>query len=527
MIGNLSIFDNLLILVYFVSILGIGFIYSRKRDGSSEDYFLAGRNVGWLALGASMFATNISSEHIVGLAGAGSTRGFSVGQFEWLAVIFIILLAWVFAPIFLRSNVYTMPQFFGMRFDNKCRIYLTTVSIGSYFFTKIAVTLLAGGFILNGVLGWDMFTSAVLIVLVTGIYTVMGGLASVIRTQLYQALLLIFGSLLLTIFGIIEIGGFSELFNKLPSEYFTLFKPSTDQDFPWTGILFGAPILAIWYWCTDQYIVQRVLAAKGIKEVKKGALLASALKVFPIFLLIFPGLIAVVLYPEMKGDKAITYLLTGNLLPAGIKGIVIIGVFAALMSSLSSAFNSAATLFTLDYYKMWKPRATEQELVLIGRLSTTLIVFLAILVIPLLKTLSSHIYIYLQNVQAYISPPIACVFLLGIFWKKASAKSAIYALLVGGVLGLLKIITGVLSTSLLESIPVLNYYDNINYLHFASYLFLLSAFIMVAVTYSEKRKTEEELSGTLNYTFNPSDFGFRLGTKTYSKVTYDKKEIEV
>ncbi len=488
MISNLSIWDNLVVLLYFSIALLIGLYTAAKTRGKgAEQYFLAGKNVGWIAIGMSLFATNISSEHLVGLAGAGSSNGFIVGQFEWLAIFILFLLGWVFAPIFIRSNVYTMPEFLGKRFGNKSRIYLTSVSIVSYLFTKIAVTILAGGFLLSEVLGWDMFTAVVLIVLLTGLYTVIGGLSSVINTQIFQTVVLIFGALFLTLFGIKEIGGLSALTAKLPLDYFKMFKPFSDPDFPWTGILFGAPILGIWYWCTDQYIVQRILSAKGISAARKGTALAAGLKFFPIFLLIIPGLIAAILYPEVKGDEAYTLLLSGTLLPVGIKGIVISGLFAAIMSSLASAFNSSATLISIDLVKPYKKNITDQELVLVGRLATVLIVFLTIMIVPLLRVINTNIYIYLQNLQAYISPPIASVFLIGIFWKGATSKGAFYALAIGGFLGLIRVISTLLDPSNSSNIFGLNYFVNINFLHFAVLLFLVSTFILVTVSISDRK----------------------------------------
>lgn len=487
LIGNLDFYDNLVILIYFAVVFLIGIISARGKGKSAKSYFLADKKMGWIAIGTSLFATNISSEHLVGLAGASSAHGFSVGHFEWLAVLSLFMLGWVFAPVFIRADVYTIPEFLGKRFNKKCRTYLSVVSIFSYLFTKIAVTLLAGSYLLNKLLGWDMFIAAILIVLLTGIYTLVGGLSSVIRTQVFQAFVLILGSLLLTIYGLNEVGGISALITKLPPGYLTIFKPFSDPDFPWTGILLGAPILGIWYWCTDQYIVQRILGAKGIKDAKKGTALAAGLKTIPILLLIFPGLISAVLYPEVKGDEAYTYLIAGNLLPIGIKGIVIAGMFAALMSSLASAFNSTATLIAIDFVKANKPNISENELILIGRLSTMLIVIIAIGIIPALKMVNTQMYVYLQSMQAFISPPIASVFLIGIFWKKATSKGAIWSLTIGGILGLTRIIIALLDKSFVEGSWLLNIYANVNYLHFAVLLFLFSTFILVVVSLADQK----------------------------------------
>ncbi|MCZ7603958.1 MAG: sodium/solute symporter [Melioribacteraceae bacterium] len=504
MIENISFIDNIVIIIYFGIVLLIGIYHQRSKIKNSEDYFLAGRKMGWIAVGTSLFATNISSEHLIGLAGTGSTRGLSVGQFEWLAVFILIILGYVFAPIFLRSKVFTVPEFFGQRFDQRSRTYLAAISVTAYFFTKIAVTLLAASYLLKLVLGWDMFASTVLIVLLTGLYTIVGGLHSVIKTQLFQAGLLIFGAFLLVYYGISQIGGFSALTEQLPNDYFTLFKPIDDPDFPWTGIIFGAPILAIWYWCTDQYIVQRILSAKGIEHARKGTLLAGFLKIFPIFLFILPGMIAVVLFPGISGNEAYTYLLTGNLLPVGIKGIVISGLFAALMSSLSSAFNSSATLIANDFYKPRKPEMKDEEFVLVGRLATTIIVILTICLIPLLKMMSTDIYLYLQTLQAYISPPIASVFLIGIFWRKVTASAAIIALITGGFLGFIKILLSIVNPSLIGDLGLLTAYSEINYLHFATMLFVVTSVVLVIASLVKTQSIQEGIK-TGEFVFRKND----------------------
>lgn len=499
MIENLTLADNLVIILYFIIVLAIGFISAYGKDRSTRDYFLAGKQMGWLAVGASLFATNISSEHLVGLAGAGASRGISVGHFEWIAIFVLFFLGWVIAPIFIKSDVFTVPEFFGKRFDRRSRIYLTTVSIAVYLLTKISVTLIAAGFLLNRVLGWDMFSSTVFIVLITGLYTVIGGLNSVMKTQIFQTLILIFGSLLLTVYGINAIGGVSEFASKMPDKYFKIFQPINDPDFPWTGIIFGAPILGIWYWCTDQYIVQRILAAKNISAAKKGVSLAAALKLFPIFLFIIPGLIAVILNPEVKGDEAYGLLLSGGFLPNGIKGIIIAGLFAAVMSSLASAFNSSATLIAMDFFKPRKPNASENELVLVGRLSTTAFVLFTIALVPLLRMINSQIYIYLQSLQAFISPPIASAFLLGVFWSKANRQGAFWGLIVGGFIGFLRIILSWLNPSFVKNISLLNFVNEINYLHFAVFLFLLSSSIIISISLATKNSEYPNEKRELNY----------------------------
>lgn len=493
--ASISSLDTAIIVFYFLLVMSVGFYFSRRRTENSTGYFLAGRNVGWFAIGASLFATNISSEHFIGLAGSGAARGLAVGSFEWMASIFIILLGWVFIPIYLKSGVFTMPEFLGKRFNASSRMYLTTISIIAYILTKISVTLLAGGLLLEKVLGWDLYTSALVMVMLTGVYTIVGGLSAVIYTSVIQAIFLIGGALLLTIIGLGEVGGFSGLHEKLGPGYFDMFKPHSDPDFPWTGIIFGAPILGIWYWCTDQYIVQRVLCAKGINHARTGTIFAGFLKILPVFLLVVPGLVAAVLFPGIKGDEAYPMLVASFLLPAGIKGLVIAGLLAALMSSLAGCFNSTSTLFTMDFYRHYHPDANERKLVLVGRLATVVIVFTTILWVPLTKLISSHMYIYLQSVQAYISPPIAAVFILGIFWKKVNGKGAIWTLISGGMLGAIRFILEIMVKKGYSLTPLLDWYTSMNFLHFAILLFLASSTILIGVSYlTEKIDIQRDLT---------------------------------
>ncbi len=479
LIGNLSIFDSFIIISYLLVTLLIVLYYFKDREQTSEDYFLAGRNAGWLAVGMSLFATNISSEHIVGLAGAGASRGLAVGQFEWFAIFILIFLGWICAPIFLKSKVFTIPQFFSLRYDERSGKYLTVVSIIAYILTKISVTLFAGGLLLKEVLGWDMFTSAIVMVLLTGLYTIAGGMYSVMYTQIFQTIVIIIGSLLLTLFGLKEVGGLTGLASKLPADFFNLMKPMSDPDFPWTGIIFGAPILAVWYWCTDQYIVQRVLSAKSIQDARRGTLLTAFLKIFPVFIFVLPGLIAVALYPEITGDSAFPFLVTSNLLPNGVKGFVVAGLIAALMSSLASVIHSTATLYTFDIYKPKHPESSDRKLVLVGRLAATVIVVSAILWVPLIKIINANVYIYLQSVQSYIAPPIAAVFLFGIFWEKASNRGAILTLYIGGFIGLLRLISDLLAANDIVQSGFLLELSSINYLHFAIILFVISSVTII------------------------------------------------
>ncbi|MGB9663764.1 MAG: sodium:solute symporter [Ignavibacteria bacterium] len=493
--GNMSFIDYSIILVYIFIVLMIGF-YWRRRTRNSEEYFLAGRKVGWIAIGASLFATNISSEHFLGLAGTGSKSGLAVGHFEWLACLILLLLGWVFAPFYIRSGVFTMPEFLERRYNSASRYYLSVVSIISYILTKISISLYAGGILLKAVVGWDMYTSAIVIVLITGFYTILGGLSAVIYTDLFQMFILIIGSVTLTLIGLNQAGGWENLVANTPSDFWNMFKPISHPDFPWTGIIFGAPILGIWYWCTDQYIVQRVLSAKNLHNAQSGTIFAGFLKILPVFILVLPGIIAFNLF-GVSGDQAYPELVK-RLLPTGLRGLVIAGLLAALMSSLSAMFNSTSTLVTIDLYKKIKPDADEKSVVRFGRFTTAMMVLLGLLWIPFIGLLSDdRMYVYLQSVQAYISPPIAAVFLLGLFWKRVNGKGAIGALLIGFVLGTIRLILEInykmnsLENGFLKSIA------SINFLHYAIILFVISILVLIVLSLLTEKPPEKQLEGLI------------------------------
>src|SRR6266545_875460 len=292
---NLQFLDFVVIGGYFLALLWITIWAARREKILSSDYFLAGRDVGWLAVGASLFASNIGSEHLVGLAGTGAASGLAVGHFEWLACFMLLLLGWLFVPFYLRSGVYTMPEFLERRFNPASRWYFTWVSIIGYVLTKISVTLFAGGVVMRAVTGLDLWTSAAVLIVVTGLYTILGGLRAVIYTEVMQAVVLIVGSATLVLVGLAAVGGWSGLEARVPADFFSMWKPASHPDFPWTGIAFGAPILGVWYWCTDQHIVQRVLAARTVREARRGTILAGFLKILPVFIFVLAGIIAAAL----------------------------------------------------------------------------------------------------------------------------------------------------------------------------------------------------------------------------------------
>jgi SSS family solute:Na+ symporter len=493
-------FDLVVVLLYFAILFGISWWSAKFKKQESADYFLAGRDVGWLAIGASLFASNIGSEHLVGLAGTGAASGLAVGHFEWLACLILLLLGWLFVPFYLRSGVYTMPEFLERRYNAASRWYLTTVSIVAYVLTKISVTLYAGAIVVREVTGLGMWTSATVIVVATGAYTIAGGLRAVIYTEVMQTFVLIVGSLLLTVLGLHALGGWSGLQASVPVDFFSMWKPSDHPAFPWTGIVFGAPILGVWYWCTDQAIVQRVLAARNVTEARRGTIFAGFLKILPVFIFVLPGIIAAALYTDVRGaatDQAFPALVT-RLLPVGLKGLVIAGMLAALMSSLASVFNSCSTLLTWDVYRKLKPGASETQLITVGRIATGVLVVLGLAWIPFMKYISSQLYIYLQSVQAYIAPPIAACFLLGLFFRRLNGTGAMTSLTTGFVLGALRLVlelaNGLSKTGLTDG-TVWAWIAEINFLHFAVLLFVVCTVVLVTVSALTPAPTAAQLAG--------------------------------
>ena len=541
MLGNLHFIDISIILIYFAIILWIAWWVSkgsRKNKGprDSKDYFLAGKTAGWFVIGASLFASNIGSEIIIGVSGAGARAEMPQANFEIIAALVLILLGWVFVPFYLRSGVYTMPEFLEIRYSKACRNYLSVVSVLAYVITKISLIIFAGALVFE-TMGISFWTGAIITIVATGFYTILGGLKAVIYTDMIQTFILLAGTGAVTYFGLMEIGGWDAMMDTIaeasskpehpPVErFFNLWRPADDTSYPWTGMLFGAPILGVWYWCTDQFIVQRTLSAKDISNARKGTLFAGFLKLLPVFIFFIPGVIAYAL--AQKGmlnfslenpDHALPAMITG-FLPIGLKGLAISGLLAALMSSLSSAFNSSSTLITFDFYKQWKPKATEKELVWVGQLATLVLVVVSFLWIPFMKTLmGGGLFHYLQSVQAYISPPIAAVFLFGLFFKWINAKGAIIALWSGFTLGMLRLITEYLSKEgilILSSDSYLQMLLDINFLHYAIYLFVFSVVVLMIFSKLGMAKSNEQLELV---TFGDKELRFKFKWSTDTILT--------
>lgn len=497
--NTLATLDWVLIALYFLAIFVVAWwVAGRKKEthDSSAGYFLAGRNVGWFVVGTALFASNIGSEHLVGLAGTGYDSGVAVGQFEVLASLILLILGWLFVPFYLKSGVYTMPEFLEQRYSPAARWYLAVISIVGYVLTKISVTLYAGGIVYEVLLGGDFWTGALIIVAATGAYTVLGGLRAVLYTEMLQTIVLIGGAILVTVVGLVKLGGWDALTAATDASYFDMWQPMDHPSFPWTGILFGAPILGVWYWCTDQFIVQRVLSARGIDHARRGSIFGGFLKILPLFIFVAPGIIAAALVKTgqleiARADHALPVMIR-SLLPIGVRGLVMAGFLAALMSSLAAVFNSCSTLITWDIYRKLKPQASERQLVLVGKFATLILVGFGLLWIPFMKYISGQLYVYLQSVQAYISPPIAAVFLLGVCWKRVNSAGAIASLATGFVLGALRLGLELGKASL---DGVLFWYADINFLHFAILLFVICTVVLIAVSLLKPAESEEKLAG--------------------------------
>ena len=524
-------YDWIVIALYFLILAAIAW-WSSKKQNSTKDYFLAGRHAAWFIVGASLFASNIGSEHIVGLAGNGATSGMAMAHYELHAWIMVIL-AWVFVPFYYKSGVFTMPEFLERRFDSRSRWTLSIVSLITYVFTKVSVTVYAGALVFMTLLP-DTFGSpdnafwvgAFTTVILTGIYTIMGGLRAVLYTEVLQAFVLVIGSFFITFIGLNMIGGWDELKLILGEnkEQFKLWRPIVQEgipwwknnDFPWLGIMIASPVVGIWYWCTDQYIVQRTLAANSLKDARRGALWGGFLKIWPVFIFLIPGLIGYALHQKglmiipskvdgIDGDQVFPTMVS-SLLPIGLRGLVVAGLLSALMSSLASLFNSCATLFTLDIYSKLKPNQSDKHYVTVGRVATAIVVICGIIWIPIMKGLAGGgIYKYLQQVQGYLAPPITAVFLLGLFWKKTNSTGAFVGLISGFVMGFSKLlIEAYVSFSSIES-GFLKDLADFNFLYYSGILFLISVIIMIITSIMTGARDIPQTNGLSYDTLSDAD----------------------
>ncbi len=558
----MSWLDWAVIAAYFGALAWLSWSVIRKNEDTATDYFLAGRNLSWWIVGSSIFASNIGSEHLVGLAGSGATDGVAMAHYE-LHAWCLLVLGWVLVPFYMRSKVFTMPEFLERRFSPMNRWVLSIISLVAYVLTKIAVAIFAAGIVFSVLLPdirigpLDSFwIGSILMIVLTGLYTILGGLRAVAYTEALQTLVLVTGSVLVTFFGLRALGGWGELRLIVDPEMFNLWKPLVPEgvtgtwapvrelnavgdvvreawyfntNYPWLPMLFCAPIIGLWYWCTDQYIVQRALGAPSEREARRGAIFAAVLKLLPVFIFIIPGLICFALassgrVPEIQqvlldangetirdeAQKAFP-LLVATVLPAGVRGLVVAGLLAALMSSLAGVFNASATLFTMDFYSKLHPDVSQHRLVWIGRVATSVMVLIGLAWIPVIQG-GRGLYDYLQGVQAYLGAPIAVVFFFGVFFKRLNAQGALATLITGFLLGIFR---------LAVDTPVklgLDGYENgyvygsflwvINNMFFQYYsllIFCVSVAVMVGVSYVTREPDYASISGLTYGTMTAED----------------------
>ncbi|HSL23625.1 MAG TPA: sodium:solute symporter [Vicinamibacterales bacterium] len=541
--------DWTVIAAYFAMLLALTWWSVRRSRDTADDYFLAGRNLGWVIVGASIFASNIGSEHLVGLAGSGATSGVALAHYE-LHAWCLLVLGWVLVPFYVRSRVYTMPEFLERRFSPASRWVLSLISLVAYVLTKIAVGIFAGGVVfgtllpelsieIGGIVFNSFWVGSVLVVLLTGLYTVLGGLRAVAYTEAVQTVVLVLGSLLLTMFGLQKLGGWAELRAALDPDMFNLWKPLIpagvegtwapvkesgrmawyfNTNYPWLGMLFCAPIIGLWYWCTDQYIVQRALGAPNEREARRGTIFAAFLKLLPVFIFIIPGMIALALartgrapglevLVDSSGQTIATNaqaafpLMVQAVMPMGLRGIVVAGLLAALMSSLAGVFNASSTLFTIDFYQKLRPGASQHQLVWIGRVATSVMVLIGLFWIPVIQG-ARGLYEYLQGMQAYLAPPIFAVFFFGVFMKRLNGTGCLAALIGGFILGLIRLVADTPVTLRMAGYEqgytpgsFLWILNNIYFQYYSLLIFVISTLVLIGVSYATAPPSERQLVG--------------------------------
>ncbi len=555
----LTSLDWIMIAAYFSVLLGVAWWVISKRKDTADDYFLAGRNLSWWVVGASIFASNIGSEHVVGLAGSGAADGVAMAHYE-LHAWCLLVLAWVFVPFYARSLVFTMPEFLEKRFSVGSRYMLSIVSLITFVVSKIAVGIFAGGVVFATLLPEVHLTLAghyinsfwigsVAVIVMTGLYTMLGGMRAVAYNDAIQCVVLITGSGLLTAYGLKQLGGWHELRVLCGSEMFNLWKPLIpagvtgtwlpvketgrmawyfNDYFPWLGMLFCAPIIGLWYWCTDQYIVQRALGAPNEATARRGSIFAAFLKLFPVYLFIIPGMIAFALaksgkvpglapmvspngLPVPHEAQAAFPMMVKYLLPEGVRGIVVAGLLSALMGSLAGVFNACSTLFTVDIYEKWRPKATQHQLVRMGRIATAVMVLIALAWIPVIQ--GAHgLYNYLQSVQGYLAPPVFVVFFFGVFNKRLNAKGCLWAMIVGFAMGIFRMAVDTPVTLGLAGFEhgytpgsVLWIINNIYFQYFSVLITIVSAAVMIVVSRMTQEPDYLKISGLTFETASAED----------------------
>jgi SSS family solute:Na+ symporter len=511
---NLSVLDISVMVFYAIAIIAYG-LYKGKRE-SSEEYFLGGRSMTWPIVGISLFAANISSSTLVGLAGDAYKTNVHVFNYEWLAVIVLIIFAIFFMPFYIKSKVYTMPEFLERRYDSRSRYYFSFITLIGNVIIDTAAGLYVGMLVLKIVFPeMDTWQIISILAISAAAYTIPGGLSSVIHTEVIQAILLVIGSCILTYYCYDAVGGWDALITKLegmkgtapvmdktPDEIFSLVRPIGSLDYEgdefmsWRGLLFGAPILGFYFWANNQFMVQRVLSAKDLNHGRWGALFAGLLKLPVLFIMVLPGVFAIVMFSDLDltalnyGDcdnladcPNMTYpVLLFQLLPSGLLGLVLAGLLAAMMSSVSATFNSASTLITMDFIQKAKPDMTSKQLVRTGQIATLFLVVLAAAWAPQIERFGS-LFQYLQLVLAFICPPVVAVFVLGLFWKRASANGAFAALMTGFAIAIFLLFSNVYELS--------PYINDIHFLDRAALLLLICSIVHIGVSLMTKGPNEE------------------------------------
>jgi SSS family solute:Na+ symporter len=536
------------IVLFFGAMFAIVWASVRKKAVDGAGYFLSARDAKWGTIGTSIFTSNIGSEHLVGLAGAGFATGMAMAHWEMHAWL-ILVLGWVFVPIYDRIKVFTMPEFLELRYSKGSRSVLSFLTIASLVLTKLSATLYAADVVFKVFLGVesisifgheiDMFWVISLgLAVVTGIYTTVGGMRVIMYTAVLQTPVLLLGSFFILFMGLSQLGngslsaGWHSMLASV-GENIHLVRPLSDQSFPWLAVLPGSAMIGFWYWCTDQYIVQRVLAGRNEKESRRGTILAAYLKLTPVFIFMVPGMIALALTQmpgsnfATSGDAAYTSLVA-QILPHGIRGVVACGMLASLMASLAAKFNASAALFTMDFYQKWRPNASGRTQVVVGRIATMVIVGIGILWIPVMKTLGKNLYEYLQSVQGYMSPAIVVLFAAGIFWKRATAPAAFWAFLVGAFGGFFRLALDLIidrplkdghatAEALHAKYGILYTLDQIHWLYYAEGLLLVTAILLVVISLLTKAPPKEKEQYTA--------FGATPEQKAASRASWNKWDV--
>ncbi|XP_068575190.1 sodium/myo-inositol cotransporter 2 isoform X1 [Cebidichthys violaceus] len=563
--------DLVVLVVYFLLVLAVGFWSMWRTKRSTVDgYFLAGKNMTWWPVGASLFASNIGSGHFIGLAGSGAAAGIGAILYEWNGILMVLLLGWLFLPIYIASGVMTMPEYLQRRFGGRrTQFFIAVLSLFIYIFTKISVDMYAGALFIQLALQWNIYLAVLVLLSITALYTVAGGLAAVIYTDAVQTAIMLAGALTLMAFSFAEVGGWDALMdgysNAIPSirvpnstcgiprdDSFHIFRDPVNSDLPWPGIFIGMSIPSMWYWCSDQVIVQRSLAAKTLTHAKGGSLMTAYLKFLPFFVIMLPGMISRILYTDdvACADPELCNQICGNpvgcsdtayarlvmeLLPAGLRGLMMAVMIAALMSSLTSIFNSASTIFTMDLWKTFRSRASEWELMIVGRVFVLVLVVVSVMWIPVVQaSQGGQLFIYIQSISTYLQPPVSIIFLAGCFWKRANEKGAFWGLVVGLLVGCTRMLLDFIYPAPLcyeedDRPGVLKY---VHYLYFSTLLSFITLVVVVVVSLTTEEPKPEQISRLTWFTrFDPVEpkdqvFSVERSNESLEVITSQIHEME-